>query len=150
MSRSTPDIQDIANWFLSKEPMTHKKLQKLSYYGIAWGWALMGKPIANNSEFQAWVHGPVSPVLYAKYRDSGWNELPQLKDAGTLPEDIVQLLESVWVTYGEKGGNELEALSHKELPWIKARKDLSDFDPSSELISTSDMKSYYQSIYIGQ
>lgn len=36
----TYSILDIANWFLSKEPMTHKKLQKLCYYAQAWGLAL--------------------------------------------------------------------------------------------------------------
>lgn len=141
-------IQDIADWFLVKEPMTHKKLQKLCYYAVAWGWTLMDKSIARNDEFQAWVHGPVSPTLYTKYRDNGWNNLPQSRKVVDLPEDIVQLLESVWVTYGDKGGNELEALSHKESPWIKARKDSSDFEPSTEPISSDDMKSYYRSIYI--
>jgi uncharacterized phage-associated protein len=141
-------IQDIADWFLAKEPMTHKKLQKLCYYAIAWGWTLMDKPIAKDSEFQAWVHGPVSPTLYTKYKDNGWNNLPQTKETVNVTDDIAQLLESVWVTYGSKGGNELEALSHKELPWIKARGDSSDFDLSNEPINTDDMKSYYQSIYI--
>ncbi|MDX2776654.1 DUF4065 domain-containing protein [Streptomyces caniscabiei] len=142
------DITDIANWFLSKESMTHKKLQKLCYYAIAWGWALMDKPVSSNSKFEAWIHGPVSPVLYAKYRDSGWNNLPQPQKTKKISGELIELLESVWITYGGKGGNELEALSHKESPWIKARKDLSDFDASSESISPDDMKTYYRSIYI--
>ena len=28
------NIFDVANWFLSKEEMTHKKLQKLCYYAL--------------------------------------------------------------------------------------------------------------------
>lgn len=143
-----PTIQDIADWFLTKEPMTHKKLQKLCYYAVAWGWTLMNKPIAQNDEFQAWVHGPVSHVLYTKYKDNGWNNLPQPEKTKDLSEEVAQLLESVWVTYGDKGGNELEALSHKELPWVNARKGLPDFDLSIEPISPEDMKSYYTSIYI--
>jgi len=141
-------IQNVADWFLSKESMTHKKLQKLCYYAVAWGYALMDKPITKNGEFQAWVHGPVSPVIYAKYKENGWNNLPQPETVVGIPEELTQLLESVWVTYGDKGGNELEALSHKELPWIKARKSSLELEPSSEPISIDDMKSYYQSIYI--
>nr|DAX92906.1 MAG TPA: hypothetical protein [Caudoviricetes sp.] len=30
-------VFDIANWFLTKEAMTPKKLQKLVYYYFAWG-----------------------------------------------------------------------------------------------------------------
>ena len=33
-------IFDVADWFLSKEAMTPKKLQKLCYYYKAWGLAL--------------------------------------------------------------------------------------------------------------
>lgn len=34
-------VFDIANWFLTKEAMTPKKLQKLVYYYFAWGQALL-------------------------------------------------------------------------------------------------------------
>ena len=30
------DITDVANWFLLKEDMSHKKIQKLCYYAEAW------------------------------------------------------------------------------------------------------------------
>lgn len=30
------DLCEVAEWFLRKEPMTHKKLQKLCYYAQAW------------------------------------------------------------------------------------------------------------------
>ena len=61
-------ILDIANWFLNKQEMDHKKLQKMCYYAMAWGHALLDQPIAIDGEFQAWVHGPISPVLYEKYK----------------------------------------------------------------------------------
>ena len=35
-------VFDIANWFLLKEEMTQKKLQKLCYYAQAWCYALKG------------------------------------------------------------------------------------------------------------
>ena len=143
------DITDIADWFLYKESMTHKKLQKICYYAIAWGWALMDKSIAKNGGFQAWVHGPVSPVLYEKYKANGWNSLSQPKKEVNLPEDITQLLESVWATYGDKGGNELEALSHIEQPWRNARIGVKENERSSNSIEVDDMKKFYKSIYQG-
>ena len=57
------DIRKVAQYFLSKESMSHKKLQKLCYYAQAWYLANYGKPLMPN-RFEAWVHGPVSPDLY--------------------------------------------------------------------------------------
>lgn len=72
-------IYDVANFFLSKEAMTHKKLQKLCYFAQAWYLANYGKPLVPN-RFEAWVHGPVSPDLYSKYRGWGWEMIPQSKE----------------------------------------------------------------------
>jgi len=143
---NTADISDIANWFLSKEAMTHKKLQKVCYYAVAWGWALMNKDIAKNDEFQAWVHGPVSPVLYDTYKGSGWNLINKTKTPSDISADVTDLLESVWLTYGSKSGNELEALSHSEKPWLEARAGLSAAERSSEPINPGIMIEFYNSI----
>lgn len=145
MDKAT-DISDIANWFLTKESMTHKKLQKVCYYAVAWGWALMNKEIASNSKFQAWVHGPVSPMLYYTYKNVGWNLIPKYTKDVTLSPDTIELLESVWLTYGSKSGNELEALSHAEKPWVEARGGLAASENSTELINTDTMKVFYNSI----
>lgn len=142
-------IQDLANWFLSKEPISHKKLQKLCYYAIAWGWTLMNRPIVDDGDFQAWIHGPVSVALYTKYKNNGWSLLPKYTDKLAIPSDVIELLESVWVTYGDKDGNELEALSHIEQPWRNARVGVAENKRSSSLIKVNDMKKYYQSIYNG-
>lgn len=139
--------QDLAKWFLAKEAMTHKKLQKICYYGVAWGWALMNKNIIKNDRFEAWVHGPVAPKLYETYKDNGWNAIPKVEgDSIALADDVSELLESVWLTYGEKSGNELEALSHSEKPWIEARAGLKDNERSDNPISTATMHEFYNSI----
>jgi uncharacterized phage-associated protein len=49
-------VFDVANWFLAKEKMTHKKLQKLCYYAQAWHLANHGQPMMPN-RFEAWIHG---------------------------------------------------------------------------------------------
>lgn len=139
-------IHDVANWFLKKEPMTHKKIQKICYYAVAWGHALTDKKIVKDGEFQAWVHGPVSRPLYDTYNSYGWNLIPSHKGQLNIPDNIEEILESVWLTYGDKGGNELEALSHSEKPWIEARSGLSDSVRSSNPISVDTMKDFYNSI----
>jgi len=146
------DILDIANWFLAKESMTHKKLQKLCYYAVAWGYAVLDREICNRSEFQAWVHGPVSPVLYERYKDVNFWEKIVLDIAeynGTLDNELCGLLHSVWITYGDQTGNSLESLTHIEPPWINARGDCGADDKCNTPIDIGDMIEYYRSIYTG-
>jgi uncharacterized phage-associated protein len=146
-------IFDIANWFLSKEPMNHKKLQKLCYYAVAWGYALLDRSIVKEDEacFEAWVHGPVSPILYQKYKGNPyWIILEPDQDyINEFDYEIEDHLESTWLTYKDDTGNSLEALSHIELPWKNARKGLDPFINSNNMISIEDMKEYYRSIYTG-
>ncbi len=144
-------VFDIANYFLSRESMTHKKLQKLCYYYVAWGYALYDEAMIINPTFQAWVHGPVSPELYSKYYSFGWNPIPKTDklELKKFEEKEDKLLSSVWDTYSDKCGDELEALTHSELPWIEARKGLDEYEPSKNVISPEIMKIYYSSIYIG-
>ena len=148
-SMSKVDITDVADWFLCKESMTHKKLQKLCYYAVAWGWVLMKDSIATNDRFEAWVHGPVSPLLYEKYKNNGWNSISKPSKVKQLPGDLLQVLEAVWVTYGDKGGNELEALSHIEQPWQNARVGVAPSERGDTEISVDDMTKFYSSIYQG-
>jgi len=145
------DILEIANWFLNKERMSHKKLQKLCYYSVAWGYALLNRAICKRSEFQAWIHGPASPVIYDKFKGSAWTELNPINENKKSFDEVTEdLLESVWITYGNQTGNSLEALSHSELPWLNARKNCGEDERCSNTIDSKDMKEFYLSIYIGE
>ena len=142
-------VFDIANWFLKKQSMTHKKLQKMCYYAQAWSYALKNRPIMD-AKFEAWVHGPVCRELYEKYKGNYLFELTADSDFDLhfSPGDE-ELLESVFETYGEFSGNALEVLTHSETPWINARSGCSSSERCNKSISAEDMKQYYKSIYIG-
>lgn len=142
------NIFDIANWFLTKEKMSHKKLQKLCYYSQAWHLALNDEKLID-SNFQAWVHGPVNYLLYNKYRIWGWRKIKETTLPNNLPQEVNSFLENVWETYGQFDGDQLEELTHSEMPWKNARQGLGILDSSSEIIKNDDMKSFYHSIYIG-
>lgn len=143
-------IFDISDWFLSKEAMIPKKLQVLSYYFVAWEYALFDTSSMPNVVFQAWINGPIFPELYDKYKDYGWDNIEQKQDNSSLFDSkLLELLESVWLTYGDKSANELEALTHSEYPWKNARKGLEEREVSDKGIEVKDMKEYYRSIYIG-
>lgn len=142
-------VYDVANWFLSKEKMTHKKLQKLCYYAQAWSYALKDKPLID-AEFQAWVHGPVCPQLYEQYKGSGMMDLTaDPRSHFDFSSNEEELLESVWETYGSLTGNALEVLTHSEPPWRNARAGCAENQICQNVISSEDMKRYYKSIYIG-
>lgn len=151
------EIRDVADWFLLKENMSNKKIQKLCYYAQAWSLVKLNLPIAKNAQFQAWVHGPVNIELYTSFKKFGWREL-KIVDADV--EMVKQrlnkvfnasqkdLLESVWETYGEYGADELEELTHNEEPWLEQRRGLNKYECSQNVISEETMKRYYSSIAI--
>lgn len=142
-------VFDIANWFLQKEEMTQKKVQKLCYYAQAWCYALRGYRLID-TDFQAWVHGPVSPPLWERFKSFGYDPI-RIKGASRVrfDENDVKLLEDVWDTYGDNTGNALEALTHREVPWIEARKGYEPEERCTVVISPETMASYYKSIYSG-
>ena len=149
------DIKDVADWFLLKENMSNKKIQKLCYYAEAWSLALLDQDIAKNSDFEAWVHGPVSKVLYDEFKEFGWRELTITNPAVVknrleriFANEQFDVLESVWDTYGEYSADQLETLTHNEEPWLEQRKGLGKFQSSTRKISKETMKTYYRSIAI--
>ena len=142
-------IFDVANWFLHKESMTPKKLQKLVYYACAWAQALLNRDLTDDCDFEAWVHGPVNRKLYAKYKDYGWTNIPyNIEDTSSkFTSEELDLLESVWLTYGDKTANELEAITHDEWPWIEARGGCLSSETCTRVISKETMQKFYRSIY---
>lgn len=142
-------VYDVANWFLLKDEMTQKKLQKLCYYAQAWCYALKGYRL-EDTEYQAWIHGPVSPPLWERFKSFGFDPIRIKGKIYThFDEDDIKLLEDVWDTYGDNTGNALEALTHRELPWIEARKGYEPEERCTVVISPNTMASYYKSIYCG-
>lgn len=149
------DITDVADWFLLKGNMSNKKIQKLCYYAQAWSLTLLDQDIADHSEFEAWVHGPVNRTLYQIFDGYGWHELQitNREEAMSRMEKLftpeqVEVLEAVWYTYGEYGADQLETLTHTERPWLEQRTGLGKFESSHNVISSTTMKEYYNSIKI--
>lgn len=154
--KSGYSIFDVANWFLLyKEKMTHEKLQKICYYSEAWYLTLYGKKLFNDTKFKASESGPVSPELYNFFKNDGFkgfvkiNNLVNINDRDIYERlsyinndvNLVDLLESVWVTYGDKGPLALEVLSCSELPYKNANS------RKNKIISEKDIKDYYIGIY---
>lgn len=144
------NINNIANYFLSIKSMSPKKLQKIIYY--AYSWYIVNNNDSNaitNALFeekpQAWVHGPVFPSLYEKYKVYGRDEITT-KDSANIDEDMRNFLDEIWNVFGKYDGDTLELMTHNEVPWIMARKDLDSMEPSSNELDMSLIYNYYSSL----
>ncbi|QHW33323.1 SocA family protein [Paenibacillus rhizovicinus] len=143
-------IEDVINWLLSKKGMTPKKLQKMLYYAYAWYLTLQNErrnELTNrlfNARFEAWVHGPVIPEVYQMYRDLRFAEIPQYSGPlAEFDEDTIDVLNQVYSIYGGYTGNQLESISHQEIPWINARQGYQPLDRCNEEIRDEDMFDQY-------
>lgn len=136
-------VYSVADWFIRRQPVTHKKLQKLVYYAYAWYYTLRGKKLFDG-QFEAWIHGPVNRKLYGKYAEYGWNEI---EEHGTneinLPKDVADFLETIEEVFGGYTADELESMTHQEQPWIEARGDLPPNQPCCNVIKDCTIKDFY-------
>lgn len=139
-------IFEVAKYFLLLGPMNHKKLEKLCYYAQAWHLAIIGRPLMYTS-FQAWVHGPVSPELWHKYKEWGGLIIRQYEGMPNFNNpDTREFLNKIYNLYGRYSGDYLESLTHQEAPWINARKGLPVNAICTNEISQIDMAKYYRGV----
>jgi uncharacterized phage-associated protein len=142
---SCSNVADYFIWLANETGsfLSNLKLQKLVYYAQAWHLALNDTPLFSE-DFQAWVHGPVIPDLYQKYKVFGWQ--PILENANPeLPKEVQDFLEEVSEEYFACDAYQLEQMTHAEAPWNWARADLQHDAPSNAVIKKEWMKEYYRS-----
>jgi len=125
--------------------LTNLKLQKLLYYSQGWHLAFFKKPLFND-EIQAWVHGPVIPSIYKKYKKFQWNPITDSIKKPTLDLKTNDFLGLVSKAYFYRDPYELELMTHQEKPWINARKGLKPEVNSSNAIHEKDMQNYFISV----
>ncbi len=137
------------------------KLQKLLYYAQAWFMVFNGRESTLFCDVpQAWVNGPVYPVIYYAYKDKAANMcdhldsyafydgdalegLQKISDKLSLDTEQQELLESVVMMYGKLSQNQLIWLTHSEQPWADARSGLAPYERSEREISLDTMHDYY-------
>lgn len=149
----SPEI--VADFFLSKEKLSPKKVQKLVYYAYAWFLATnndageSGDGIKNKlfkETPEAWLHGPVFRSLYEKYKTYGWLEIEKTKMPKITSREIVEFLEKIWTTFGCYSADALEYMTHQETPWINARREEKSLQSTNNQISDFDIYAFYNSL----
>jgi len=137
----------VADFFLNfvhehGDVLTNLKLQKLVYYAQAWHLALKGKPLFDD-EIQAWVHGPVVPSLYGRFKKHRWEAIAEQPVLPELPKAVHHHLVEVFSVYGRFSAWDLERMTHQETPWLNARKGLTLDEEGKHPISHKDMHAFY-------
>jgi len=133
-------------------PMSHLKLQKLLFYCQAYHLGYFELPLFDE-DFEAWVHGPVcrdvydqlkgDSILYSDIKFEG-NTNPEKIIKEVLNSDQIQLISDVLSELSTWTGFELEAATHKEHPWIEARRGYSPAEKCNVIISKESMMHYYK------
>ena len=126
-------------------------LQKLLYYIQCLYSALYNQPVFPE-DCRAWVHGPVFEEIYNLFKEFKYNPIDDARFAifegggDALTEDERRVVDLVVNTFGVYGGKTLERITHKEEPWITARKGYDDDIPSQEIISKESIKRYFKAV----
>jgi uncharacterized phage-associated protein len=156
-SQPKPTIRDLVCWFLLKEPMSQKRVQKLSYYAQAYSLAILDSDIVDKIEFEAWIHGPVCrgirrelasfgfDNIYLDFKDKDKDQVDRIKKdiRNRFSKEKKEVLEMVWNAYRKFSANELESLTHNEEPWLEQRKGLNPFENGQGKIKRQSMKKFY-------
>jgi len=140
----------IAQYFLKlaakeKKEITNLQLQKLVYYAAVWYFTFFEKKLFND-RIEAWIHGPAIPRLYGHFKGFGFKPIviPDIENIElSLDPELENFLNNIWSVYGKYDASYLEALTHSELPWQEARKDLDPGMPSNRTIDLQKAKQYY-------
>ena len=137
---------DISAHILSSlGPMPAMKLQKLVYYSQAWSLVWDERPLFNN-RIEAWANGPVIRDLYELHR--GLFQVVKLSkgDPALLSNAERETVDSVLKFYGDKDGQWLSDLTHREDPWRNAREGLAPGELGDREISHAALGEYYGSL----
>lgn len=119
-----PEVQDVANYFLSLNPtrdgLTHSKLQLLCAYAQGMSLALLDRPLFPEP-LEARAEEPVIAALAEKYAPQGEKVLPGSGLAvqqARQPFDDEQkfILELVWNYYGDSSVHALRRRSSCDFP----------------------------------
>lgn len=127
---------------LSYGDFSHKKLQKLCYYVYCEYLVKYNERLAD-IEFEAWVHGPVSPEIYQIYKNYGWNSIPKYRGNIAVNDTIYNRVTSIINEYIDYSANQLENMTHQEDPWKNARKGCRKYESSNNIISDDEILNYY-------
>lgn len=138
-------------------PISHLKLHKLLYYSQAWYMVNFDRKMLFEDQPEAWVNGPVYPVVYRAFSSKKDSPLKINSTFSTPSKDFDEkkkllnlspadeaFMYSIFHSYGPMSDLRLVYETHEEKPWLEARKNIPPFARSTEKISFDTMYRYYK------
>ncbi len=136
-------VHDVVAYILRKKgKIVAIKLHKLLYYSQAWSLVWDDRPLFT-ARIEAWANGPVIPLVYRIHRGNYYVESWPYGDRQALNGDERETIDAVLTKYGNKSSQWLSELTHREKPWINARRGLGPLDPGDQEITLAAMAEYY-------
>lgn len=123
--------------------MSNLKLQKLLYYAQGWHLALFDKRLFHD-RIEAWVHGPVVPHIYHRFKAHRFRNISEAVEVPELPEVTVRFLNDLAREYLGLDAYALELMTHREIPWRTARGNLRPEQSSRKQITVKTMRDYFK------
>jgi len=130
-------VFDIAGWFISKEKMTHQKLQCLVYLSYAWFYALNHQDLFETDGFEVNPIFPCEMQLFLRFHYYGNKKISKIS-FHQLDDEIVSFLDSVYDTYAFASQDALCGYLRMSMPYQNARQNQCK-------IQREDMRAFYES-----
>jgi uncharacterized phage-associated protein len=123
--------------------ISNLKLQKLLYYAHAWHLAIYDNGLFSE-RIEAWVHGPVIPAVYRRFKNYGFRNIDEFIECPPLPNAVLEYLDRLLARYLALDAYALELMTHREDPWIKARGDMPADRSSTTRIADREITVYFR------
>lgn len=119
----------------SGEVIDEMKLHKLLYLSQRESLAITNEPLFPEA-FEGWKYGPVSKEVRALYTEDGM----YYEDRRPLSAEATYIVKNVILQYGGLASWKLSEISHKEISWRNARKDLAPGENGNRPLSINDIR----------
>ena len=142
------EINLVANYIIERMDCSPLSLEKILYYCQGFYLAFFGEKMFKDN-CQAWVHGPVYPNIYLKYKNFSYNTIYEETEyyvEEIIDEDKKKVIDAVINGFKYYGSKYLEYLTHNESPWKDARIGLKDNENSRRVINVDNIKSCFEKI----
>ena len=135
------DMMTVAAYICSRyqrefdEKIDEMKLHKLMYFAQRESLIRTGEPLFQG-DFYGWRFGPVLKELRTPYKEDGFRTDVTDEAMG----DDKEVLDLIFRDYAPKDSWSLSRLSHGEICWKRARKGISPYDSSDNMIPLDDIR----------
>lgn len=142
-------IDQIVNYIVTHlDEVTPLALEKLLFFSNGVNYALNGKRLIPN-ESEAWMHGPVYPYIYAKYKAYGYKPIDNgiYSKHGCMLSKIsheeIEAIDMVIKTFGLYSPKTLEMISHSQTPWKEKREGYANDEKCQAVIEEKSIEKIY-------